>query len=220
MSWLKRIEPLILHQGSDIPYVVLDGGVLLCFDNYYFESADTNDYNISLSVHKSKIKRGSTNYFVFKEFPVIVPFDNVIALDDTIIEGRIIRRSSATQETSNIVLIKDCYLSNLDNEQFQEFIQTIDDYDAAFLLVGENIEPEARLLADFVHTIRHQEWPRTCVAMAHHVCQSKFRKYCWTSAVPELSIACYGFDGIDDLDEFKTGLEQIGISSFCATWEG
>ncbi len=220
MSWLKRIEPVILRQSSDIPYVVLDDGVLLCFTNYYGEHIDTGDYHISFYANRNKLKRASTNFFSFKTFPFKVTFQDIIELDDTVIEGRIIKSSSEViGDPKEISVVKMSYIRHLEDEQFQDFVDSIEDYDRMFLLVGDTIDPQARLLSDMVHMIPHQQWIRTGVTIANAICDKPDRKYCWSKSIPEVNISCYGFQDVEEMDEFRESLELIGLKNFCTTWE-
>ncbi len=221
MSWLKRIEPVVLRQSSDIPYIVLDDGILLCFNNYYGEKVDEGDYFISLYASKNKLKRASTNYYSFKQFPTEIAFCDIIELDNnTIIEGRIIKSAAeVVGDPKGIAVVKMSYVRRLKDDEFQEFVDGIDNYHKTFLLIGENIDPQARLLSDITHMIPHQNWIRTSTIIAHNTCDRLDRKYCWSKSIPEITIACYGFQDTDEMDSFVKALELIGVPNFCTTWE-
>lgn len=226
MSWLKRIKPITLFQSSDVPYVMLEDGVRLCFSNIYEDhnnsnSHDQSEHYITFEINKNDVMRQSTNYYKIRSFPVILPFAQVVSLGNTIIEGKLIRHAQIIETTSKkIGMIKDNYLTNISDEKFQNFVDILDIYDHAFLLFGDDISPQARLLGDLCTTIYHEDknWGRTCVAMADKMCPTSSRKYNWTKIVPDLNIDCYGLETIDNMDHLQTYLEFIGLSCSVA-WE-
>lgn len=214
MSWLKRQQPIKLYQGSDVPYVILQDGVRLCYDNCYGINSDTSDHNISFSVEPTLLKRINTYFYKFESFPVMLPFSNVILLDDTIAEGRIIERTKhfgeSSSESKSIAIIKSDYIRHADVSTLND---TLDEFDASFILVEENIDPQARLFEDISLLIHHQGWPRTLVTVADRVCEQPFRKYCWTQVIPDLTIAVYGIENSDELMEINHTLNLIGIDA-------
>ena len=220
MSWLSRIKLITLHQTSDIPYVILDDGVHLCFSNLYDQSRDKANHSISFTANKSDLIRQSTNYVRFLEFPKIIPFSSVAACDDAIIEGRFIKQSSvSTTEQQEIVIVKSGCLQHIEDNSFQNLIDVIVASDEAFLLTGEHSSPHARLLDDLVTTIYHkQDWGRTCVTIADKMSQRQDRKYCWTKSVPDINVKCYGLESAHDMEQIQDTLDFIGITSG-VTWE-
>lgn len=215
MSWLKRQQPLSLIQGSDLPYVILEDGVHLCHSNFYEEENPrvSGEYLIQFSVPRQDMIRQSTYLFRFRQFPVIVPFSSISRLDNSIIEGKILRHASSSDvEGKKISLISMKHLSEL----FEEYTSQIDGYDHNFILYdGEDISPEARLLEsdEQFRVLYHKEWGRTCVAIAHETCCSQTRKYCWTRSVPEMDVVCFGLENADNKESIQNCLDDIGISA-------
>ena len=197
MRWVRHIEPLILSQESDIPYVINDDGVLLCFDNMYREGKQQepsiDDYSIVFKTSQQSVMRQSTHFHRFYNFPVLIPFDDIVHLDKTVIDGKVLKIASYTEtESVNIALVKESYVTKLDDDEFQDFAESIGDFDRTFVLVGDDIDTNVRLLSDIVDTVYHTDWGRTCVTIAHRVCKPAARKYCWTKSVPGLNITTYG----------------------------
>ncbi len=218
MSWLKRIEPVVLYQTSEIPYVILESGVFLCFNNFYQEKEDKTDYHIAFRIDRNILARKSTHYFAFKNFPVTIPFEDIVLLNDSIVEGSLIKSAAeAPAESREIIVIKDSYLESREDDEFQEIVEVIDASDDAFLLVGDNLGAKARVLDNMVHAVRHTGWSRTSVAIADILCNTP-RKYCWTKSIPEVTINCHGFKRTEDMDKFKRSLENIGIEQFSIIW--
>ena len=217
MSWLKRIEPTVISQASEVPYVVLEDGVYLCFDNLYGTNSDQTDYYIKFKVAKNDLSQQSTNYFYLKSFPYLVPFEDVIILDDAIAEGRIIKSASQTEKSRSILVAKSSYLHNFEDGEFQEFVETIDEFDNAFLLTGEEIEPQDRLLQEIMHVTPHSDWYKTCVSILNQSIPHKNRKYCWTK-LSGLHLTMYGSEDGDECRQISDCLDHIGISEKEIIW--
>lgn len=220
MSWLKRIQPITLSQSSDVPYVITEDGVKLCFTNMYTESEERDDHFIRFNVNRHDLRRQSATFYKFLEFPVTIPFEAIIACDETIIEGKVIKHASkSSSDSSDIVIVKSDCVDDMDDDRFQDLVDVIDSLDHAFLLVGEEISPQSRLLDDLVTTVYHEgDWGRTCVAIVDHVTPGKQRKYCWTQRTPALNVQCYGLDDSDEMAEIHDILSFIGVTSSVA-WE-
>ncbi len=230
MRWLKQLEPIVLEQSSEIPYVILEDGVHLCFDNFYAEPQKTlmehfasrkegGDYYIRFTAHKNDIKQQSTNYFRLQEFPTVIPFDNILVLNDTIFDGRIIKATVETDGSpAKIAIIKSDYLQEIDDSEFQEIVESFDNFDHRFLLVGQEIQPQERLLEDSVDMIHHLTWARTCVDIVDRICPKPKRKYCWTRTTPELSITAFGINDNQEYDSIYKCLDNIGVPEKEIIW--
>lgn len=221
MSWLKRIQPVTLYQSSDLPYVICEDGVRLCHTNMFSESQDKESHFISFTANRHELMRQSTYYHRFLEFPVTIPFEHVVACDDAIIEGRVIKFAAAvSDDLKNITVVKSECISELDDDQWQDLIDVIDESDNGFLLVGEDLPPQARLLDDMVTTIYHNgDWGRTCVGIADAVAPFSQRKYCWTKSLPELQITCYGLESNEDMSAIQDAFSYMGVPNFSVSWE-
>lgn len=222
MSWLKRIQPVILHQSSDTPYVILEDGIVLCFNNTYSDFPEKEKYNLSFKVNRYDIKRTSSHYFEMKNFPSVIPFGNVISYDNTVLDGKIIKQAITKYDDSrNISLIMSSFISKLNDQRFNDITEVISNSDYSFLLTGKNLDPQTRLLGDIVSSIiyHNKDWGRTCVNIVDHVCDHKNRRYCWTKSSPDLNISCYGLKNADDMSSIQDTLQLIGLNDFAVTWE-
>ncbi len=221
MRWLKQIEPIELYQGSDLPYIILENGVKLMHDNCYQEQSDQFEFNMRFKISRGQLTRRSTNYFSLKSFPTIIPFSDIVSLDDSILDGRLIRHKPNTiGENKNISIIKMPYLHGLSDQEFQDFTDSLENYDKSFLLIKDELDTLSRLLTDLVTVIRNSKmaWTRTCVKIAHEICEKKDRRYCWTHTIPDLNIDCYGLQGSSDMEKLQSCLDDIGIQNCSASW--
>lgn len=222
MSWLNQILPIVLHQGSEIPYVILEDGVHLCFENLFYEEAYKSERNITFKISRKLIKRQSTKTYKLTEFPIVVPFSSIVALDDTVVEGRIIKHATTKiDETKEVIVIRDRFLRRIDDNELDSIVDVLENSDAGFLLIGKNIDPQARLLDGLVEPILHdsKDWGRTCVTIADRLCPTSHRKYCWTKSVPDCNIHFYGLTESDDMDVIQNCLDFAGLTNFEAHWE-
>ena len=220
-SWLKRQQPIQLYQGSDIPYVILKNSVYLCCDNCFGINNDSSDHNICFYAGVSSLKRINTYFYKLASFPHILPFVDIISLNDTIIEGRTIKQASGNQgDPKSIAIMKSAYIHRDMDCDLSNISDTLDEFDTSFILVGDNIDPQVRLFDDMSSIIHHREWPRTIVTIADAICSKPTRKYCWTGTIPELSISCYGIDDSDELIEINDIFHNIGINDVSVRWAG
>lgn len=216
-SWLKKAEPVTLEQSSTVPYVILEDGVRLCFDNLFSEQSDSSDHHIKFTAGKNMLTRQSTNYWRFLEFPVIVPFSEIVRLDNCIVNGKLIKQSSGSirgSKTVSITLLD--YLT--ESSSIDEYIDTVDEYDHNFVLVGEDLDSDAHLVQDVAELITHEDWFKTVVTIADRVARPGPRRFCWTRRLPELSVVCRGFKSSNDMEDFTNILEWIGVSDYDCQW--
>lgn len=219
MSWLKRIEPIVLEQSSDIPYVVLEDGVFLCASNLFIEKADESEHFLKLRASKNELLRKSTNCCAFIEFPKLIPFNDIIILDDVVAEGRVIKSASSQLENpKNIVVAKSECLQAMDDTHFQDFMESIDNYDSRFLLVGDEINSQDRILQGIMSFITHDNWYKTSVSILDSIYDKPYRKYCWTKILPELKITLYGLRDNEEASEITNCLVNIGVTENEITW--
>jgi hypothetical protein len=224
MRWVRHVEPLVLSQESDIPYVVHDNGILLCFDNIYREGQrqplKTDEFFIEFKTSQQAVMRQSTYFYRFYDFPLLIPFNDVVHLNETIIDGKLLKIASYKDaESSNIAVVKENYVTKLSDDEFQDFAESIGEFDKSFMLVGDNIDTNIRLLSDIVETVHHADWGRTCVTIAHRICESAVRKYCWTKSVPNLDITTYGFKPEQDTEKLYKMFSDLDIE-VTTNWGG
>lgn len=219
MSWLKRIHPITLHQASDIPFVILEDGVHLCFSNLYDEENEKTEHHIIFQANRKDIIRYSTNYFRFLKFPVTIPFASIISCDDFIVGGRLIKHAvEQTVDSKDIVIAKSNSLRDIEDEHFQKLADIMADSDHAFVLVDDDIDPQIRILNDVAKMLHHNgDWGRTCVAIANSIHSIGHRKYCWTKSLPEMNVVCYGLKG-NDMEQIQNTFDFIGINC-SVSWE-
>jgi len=218
MSWLKRVGPVILEQSSELPYVVLENGVFLCANNLFYEKTDHSEYFIKLRVPKKDILRKSTNCCAFNKFPITIPFDSILQLDDTVADGRIIKNSGRIEAPKKILVAKADIIHEMDDQDFQSFVEIIDDYDKSFLLVYSEINLQDRLMTDMMKIVMHDNWYKTCVTIAHGACKNNLRKYCWTKTIPDISITLHGLANTEEAEEISNCFESLGITEKEMIW--
>lgn len=221
MSWFKRQQPILLCQSSEIPYVILENGVYLCFDNCYEEKSSDSAHRISFNTAKNQLSRISTNYYRFRHFPTIVPFEDIIYLDDAVIEGKTIKHANISHEDSSIkvIVVVSDYLDQSDEQSFNQLIDEMDTSACTMILTGESTSPKTRLFEDMANIIYHQDWYRTNVQMADVICKLSHRKYCWTHSLPPMNVHYYGLSSGDDSDKINEVLNNIGVPHFSVIWE-
>jgi len=220
MSWLKRQQPIELYQSSELPYVILEDGVHLCYDNCFGNRPGNEDFNLKFRVEAGRLKRINTYFYRFSTFPYVIPFHEVISLNDAVIEGKTIKHYASSEgESQNVAIMKSEYIRNYAGSDLSDISDVLEDYDKSFILVDEGIDPQVRLFEEFATILPHQEWTRTFVSIAHQVAERPERKYCWTKSVPDVNLSVYGISSSDELKDIHNSVEQIGITDFSIRWE-
>ena len=220
MRWLNKVKPLDIYQGSNIPYVILEDGLKLCYHNQYFTCPDQNDYNLHFTINKKDAKKISASVYKLNKFPAIIPFSDIISLNDIILDGQYIKMASKKDsEYMKIAIIKNTFLEKTDD--LEDLIDNLNDFKRVFLIHGDKISNKARLLDGMFTLINHgKSWGRVCVSIADELClrDKEDRKYCWTRDVPNLEISCFGFKDSEEMNKFHDGLNEIGVIND-TTWE-
>lgn len=219
MSWLKRQQPIRLYQESDIPYIILTDGVHLCCDNCYGTKPSMSEHNICFEIEAANLRRINTYFYRISSFPAVIPFSDIISLDDTVIEGRIIKQAADVQgDPQSVAIMKSEYIRHTADVDLADLSDALDDFDASFILVGDNIDPQVRLFGEGSKIIHHRNWTRTLITIADNMCKKSNRKYCWTQTLPELSVACYGISHTDELVKINEIFDVIGINDVSVSW--
>lgn len=213
-SWLKRQQPISLHHSSDIPYVILEDGVLLCFDNCFSEQKSRSEYQLSLFANKNELKRISTHFYRFSKFPTLIPFDRIIDLNNVIKDGKINKFIPISDDS-----MKDINIIISDNFDLDSELEDVPDVDETFILGKEDITDSIRSVSDIAQIIMHQDWYRTAVQITDQMCANTKRKYCWTKSSPELEIHCYGLMDREEIDDINKCFDDIGVPNFSVSWE-
>lgn len=217
--WLKRQQPIKLYQSSDLPYVILEDGIHLCYDNCYGTVKDHSDFNLSFEVQGHKLKRINTYFYKFNSFPVVIPFEQISSLDDTVIEGKTIKHfASSENDTKRVVVMKSDYIRSYSDGDLSDVNDLLDESDHSFILVGDSIDPQVRLFEDIACIVPHLNWNRTFVLIAHKISERPERKYRWVHSLPDINLFCYGIDGIDELKEIHDAKDKVGLN-MSVRWE-
>ncbi len=216
--WLKKQQPTTLYQASDLPYVILEDGVRLCYDNFYFDCNQEGDHKISFSISPTSLKRINTYCYKINSFPATVEFPDVVFLNDAIIRGKTIKHATLKRdETQSVIIVKSEHITRNSDSDLSEINELLDEHDHSFMLVGETIDPVVRLFEGVSTILHHQNWPRTLVSIANQISDSPDRKYCWTRSLPDLSLSCYGLD-YDEISTINESLAHIGIDDISVQW--
>lgn len=217
--WLKRQQPTKLYQSSDLPYVILEDGIHLCYDNCYGTNKDDSDFNICFEVQSHSLKRINTHFYKFNFFPIVIPFEQIITLDDTVVEGKTIKHfASSEYDTKQVAMMKSDYIRSNSNNDLSDINDLLDEFDHSFILVGDFIDPQVRLFEDVAHIIPHENWNRTFVSMAHKIADRPERKYRWIHSLPDINLSCYGIDGADELQEINAARDAVGLVDMSIHW--
>ena len=217
--WLKRQQPIKLYQSSDLPYVILEDGVHLCYDNCYGINKDDSDFNICFEVQAGILKRANTYFYKFNSFPIVLPFEQIVSLDDTIIEGKTIKHfASSESDMKQIAVMKSDYIRSYTGNDLSDINDLLEGHDHSFILVGDIIDPQVRLFEDIAEIIPHQQWPRTLVSIAHKIADKQERKYCWTHSLPDVDFLCYGIN-LEELKEIDFAKRSTGLTDISVKWE-
>ncbi len=212
MSWLNKIEPVTVHQSSEIPYVILSNGVFLCFDNCYTTRRTQDKFNLAFKISPQKTKKQSANYFSIEQFPLTVPFNDIAYLNNTIVNGEVIKKAHYKHDEDIKVLVATPeYIDKLSTSQYEDFVDSLQSYSKSFILVNDSISPRVRLLDELTTTIYHNnDYARTCTAISHYASSNKGRKYKWTEVVPDMDVYCFGNIETSKMSDW---FEAIGVKS-------
>ena len=219
MAWLKKQQPIQLYQSSELPYVILEDGVKLCFDNCYGINPDASDHKINFRASASMLRRINTYFYRLAKFPCTIPLSDIVSLDDAVIEGRTIKHTIASlSEFKTVAVVKSRYIRNISDVELSELNDVLDGFDHRFILVGEVIDPQVRLFEGMADIIPHHDWFRTAVSIAHKMAEKTERKYCWTHSVPDLNISCFGMSNVDEIQDISTAFDTIGVANISTDW--
>lgn len=222
MGWLKRADALLLHQESDLPYIVHENGVYLCFANAYVEQTGTgtsrDQHSIEFRIHPEAAMRQSTSFYKIREFPATVPFSAVVCLDDFIQNGAIEKRDvPKNTDTADIALIRGGYLKKISSDDFDDLFDNIADYNRSFILIGDELDERVRSLSEVAEAVYHEEWFHTAVFVADQLCRGSHRRYGWLNGVPSLNISCFGFKP-EHIERINAVFDDLGLDT-CTSLE-
>lgn len=221
MAWLKKQQPIQLYQASELPYVILENSVKLCFDNCYGTygiKADNNEHMIHFQTSANNLRRINTYFYRFSKFPHTISMSDIISLDDAIIEGRTIKHATFVSDSKSIAVVNSSHIRSISDRELSTFSNSLDEFDSRFMLVGDNIDPQARLFEGITDIIHHIDWYRTAVSIADKMSEKSDRKYCWTHSVPDLDISYFGVRDSDELRDIRTAFDTIGVPNISIDW--
>jgi len=197
MSWIKKLEPDLLYQSSDIPFVISSQGAYLCFDNYYSKKRDNLEYCIAFNPGKIKTSRINAHLIKLNTFPIAIPFSNIYSINDKPIH---LSKLASTPDSKKILLVKQSFLEHTDLPE-----DLLEEYDHVLVIEDtDNLNSNT----DFVHIAHTGDLNRECVAIAHYACSSPDRNCIWINNVPEMRIDCYGI-GIWERDRILQNFDNI-----------
>lgn len=218
--WLKRQQPIKLYQSSDLPYIILEDGIHLCYDNCYGINRDKSDFNICFKTQSSGLRRINTYFYKFNSFPTVISFEQIISLDDTIIEGKTIKHfASSDSDIKHIAVMKSNYIRSCSGEDLSNISDLLEEHDHSFILVGDAIDPQVRLFDGIADILSHQEWNRTFVSIAHKIADRSERKYRWIHSLPDINLSFYGIEDPDEMREINSAKDTVGIANMSIRWE-
>lgn len=216
MSWLKRQQPIELYQSSDLPYVITDEGLKLCFDNCYSDLKEDN--SMSFRISKKMLYRISSHYYKIRPFPYIVPFQDVIDIPKIVSDGKIIKEAIHQEHNKRTLLVRDSYIDKLSYMKLHKLLDKINKT-KSFILVGNNdsnLYSSVKALHDIADVIHHISWYRTMVHVAGSLC--KQRGVNWTKMLPGISMDCYGLHE-GELSKIDTAMKYIGVGHCDYKWK-
>ena len=191
----------------------------MCYDNCYGTDIDDSDFNICFETQASSLKRINTYFYKFNSFPVVIPFEQVTSLDDTVIEGKTIKHfASSESDTKQVIVMKSDYIRSYAGNDLSNINDLLEECDRSFVLVGDSIDPQVRLFDGIAEIVPHQCWARTLVSIAHKVSDKQERKYCWTHTLPDIDLSCYGINA-DELKEINFARDSAGLADISIRWE-
>lgn len=218
MSWMQKCTPSVLHQSSPIPYVLFPDKVLLCYSNSYSDDIfSKDDYSIKFNFNKNELKRQSATYYKLEKFPVAVNIEDVLEIN---IPKESQKKEIYKEDPKNISILRSSFLNNLNSDEFEEIYENMQDYDYNFILTKGELGENTRALEDVSVCLNHDnnDWGRTCVNIAHLICQNPYRGEGWTENVPDIEIGCYGLKKTDYIQEISSIFSMMNVN-IDTSWE-
>lgn len=219
--WLKKIEPVTLYQSSEIPYVIRETGILLCFNNLFSSHPENfNQYTISFQAHKNQIKRQNTNFFKLNSFPALIELDPNTEVGNIIKQGEYQQPIEHIQnnEWQKIAIISDKYINHMREQELKKFILELKLHDYSFIAHSHDIGPKVRYMSDYAIPTWHYNWHRTLAAISDNIIKNSYRGYNWTKQAGLFDIKCFGFDILENSNKAKRAINNIGINDSNFVW--
>jgi hypothetical protein len=215
--WFRKIEPVLLHQSSDVPYVVTNDGVRLCFDNYYGLQEDRfGEHVLSFKMPRRAIRRRSTKHFRLHSFPVTIPFSDVVKLDRAAKDGALILQDkSFTGPWRRISLFSAEYLLKK-HRDIEKAATRLARLRHCYVTYGHELPSQLHAVAETTPIISHYDWVKTLLTIADSVVQTDYRGPNWVKCAGRFDIVAYGFKS--GLEEAKRAISDIGIEDATFTW--
>lgn len=195
MSWIKKLQPVTLYQQSDIPYVINENGLLLCYNNFYSNKPIDlfEQYNIEFKINPRETKSYSANYLVLKDFPKVISFSDILNFKETEIPQK------------NDDIKKICIIKN-SNEVLN---YDLENYDASFIVSKESCNIQN--LPDNTHLIQANSWSRICIYIIDTLVNKK--DVYWIKHVPFLEIDFCHFKSYNSLEKITKFFQLIQVET-------
>lgn len=219
--WLKKIEPITLHQSSEVPFIIKEDGILLCFSNLFSVNPENfHEFNISFQASPKQVKRQNTLYYKLNRFPNTVQLSEDVNVDKVIKCGEFQLPLSQDQCTDwkTIAIISDQYVNHMRETELRKFASELKEYNYSFVAHSKDIGPKVRFMTDYSIPMWHSNWYKTLTTVAHTVTNNKYRGYNWTKQAGLLDIKCFGFNPVENVERAKKAIMSIGIQDSAFVW--
>lgn len=222
MSWIKRIQPITLSQSSDLPFVVLENGLYLCFDNFYESSKQNprdNSMFLRFTANKHELLRRASSHYRFLKFPTIVPFECILEYDRIIVDGHVTKTEiEPSNEIKHILVISAEWFDDSTSDQRDHISDLSDQSDKTFLLINQLSAIKNKM--ETAETIHHNnDWGRVCVSIFDKMCDRPDRGFGWTNSLPEINLSFYGLSDATEMEHIQSIIDFLDIQNCSATWE-
>lgn len=217
MNWLKKNQTPIYYQSNDIPYVILDDGVLLCYDNFYSVSPQKEDFSISFTMPKTQLGRANTHYYTIKKFPMILSFTDVFSVNSEKIDSIILDNQISAEEFMSVTLLLPPILRQNKIKKINSIIgknkKVLCLYDDTCNYVPDNDDN------NIISFVRSNNIQRDVVQICHHICDLDNRTCKWTQSLPDTELHTYGIENQNELDDMSKCLQLIMANNVNVIWE-
>lgn len=220
MAWFKKFQSTNLYQSSDIPYVILDNHVLLCFDNLYSTRKENNsEFSISFQADKKQITTQSATLYRLNTFPEKIKLNNVDFVNNIKV-SQLKKNAKKTIDSESIALVNYVMLKRMSDRKFDNFTNQMSDYDHKFLLTNDKLGYMCLKTDNILKYIYHSNnnWHKTCAEIAYNISIDEPKDINWTKNIPSLDIYCFGLQDRDIIKKIGSSFNDMGINS-CISWE-
>jgi len=209
--WLKKQQPVILRQSSDLPYISFEDGIFLCYDNCYSTSYEKNQYAIEFVYAKKKIQRINTYFYKIKKFPILLDWSSVkltTGFDQH-------TEQTNDLESATVFVIKSSRIKKMSQKSVEKLIDEMNEFDYKFIITAsDKIDDNTRSLEDSCAIIEHNSWHKTITSILNNICQSESRNINWTKQIQPLSMFFYNIDNTEEIDNMQQIIDDLRVECF------